>query len=234
MTAAVEPARRPAPAGAASWRGSPAAVYGSALRQAASGRPAPVDLVGTDGRTLRQADARVWSEGLRAGDAGMLARCAGATLDAGCGPGRLAAALRAAGLPALGVDVSAEAVRQARRRGAVAVRGNVFGPLPDEGGWRHLLLADGNIGIGGDPLRLLVRCRALLAGDGDALVEVDPPGAPSWQAEVAVRAAGGLSTPFGWAAVGVDDLSRLAERAALRLVETWTEAGRWFGRLSAG
>src|SRR5439155_8036 len=87
----------------------------------------------------------------RPGDGGLLARCSGPTLDVGCGPGRLVAALAAAGLPTLGVDISAEAVRQARRRGAPAQRTCVFTPIAGEGAWQHLLLADGNIGIGRCP-----------------------------------------------------------------------------------
>jgi hypothetical protein len=57
-------------------------------------------------------------------------------------------------------------------------------PLPGEGRWRRVLLADGNIGIGGDPPRLLRRCR------------------------------------------------RLAGAAGLRVLDSWTEAGRWFASLS--
>jgi hypothetical protein len=62
-------------------------------------------------------------------------------------------------------------VRQARRRGATAIHGDVFQPLPGEGLWRHILLADGNIGIGGDPDTLLARTRQLLAPGGTALIE---------------------------------------------------------------
>jgi SAM-dependent methyltransferase len=211
---------------------APLAVYGTTLRRAAAGLPAVLDLVDAAGRTRQRVDAGQWCAGLRAGDAGLLARCAGPTLDAGCGPGRLTAALTAAGVPALGVDVSAEAVRQARRRGAAALRRCFLGPLPGEGRWRHVLLADGNIGIGGDPAGLLARCHALLAAGGEVLVEVDPPGAGSWCGEVAVRADGHLSAPFGWAAVSVDDLAALADHAALRVVETWMEAQRWFARVS--
>jgi SAM-dependent methyltransferase len=206
-------------------------LYGSVLRRAAAGVPATLDLVDHIGRTRRHLDAAVWCGDLRDGDHGLLARCEGPTLDAGCGPGRLTAALAEAGLPALGVDISAEAVRQARRRGAAALHRCFLGPLPGEGRWRHVLLADGNVGIGGDPVRLLGRCGALLASGGDALVEVDPPGAGTWLGEVRVRADGRTSAPFAWAAVSADDIGALAERAALRVVERWTEARRWFVRV---
>ena len=52
-----------------------------------------------------------------AGDDGLLRRCTGPVLDVGCGPGRLTGALTARGHVALGVDVSAGAVRLARAPG---------------------------------------------------------------------------------------------------------------------
>ena len=94
----------------------------------------------------------------------MLARCEAPVLDAavGCGPGRLVAALNARGIPALGIDISARAVQHARRRGATVLRRAVEHHVPAEGRWGTVLLADGNIGIGGDPAALLDRCRAWL------------------------------------------------------------------------
>jgi SAM-dependent methyltransferase len=180
----------------------PVAVFGAALRRVARGQRAPLRLLDR-GRPVRRVDA-AWYAELRPGDGGLLARCASDTLDVGCGPGRLAGALAAAGRRALGVDVCGQAVRYARRRGAPAVRRDVFDPLPVEGGWRTVVLADGNVGIGGDPVRLLRRCRALAAGDGAVLVEVDPPGVPSWVGELAVCDGERTSAPFAWAFVGVD------------------------------
>ena len=66
------------------------------------------------------------------GDTALVDRCAGPTLDVGCGPGRLAGALVATGVPAMGVDVNAEAVRQARRRGVPTMHRDVFRPLVRE------------------------------------------------------------------------------------------------------
>jgi SAM-dependent methyltransferase len=208
------------------------AHYGAALREAAAGHPAPLHLVDPDAcRPVRRLAPGDWCADRTPGDDGLLDRCIGPTLDVGCGPGRLVAALTAMGVTALGVDVSAEAVRQARRRGAPALRGCVFAPVEGEGGWRHVLLADGNIGIGGDPERLLRRCRQLLAAGGDILVEVDPPGAGSWRGQVALRHRERTSSPFPWAAVAADDLERVARVAALRVLERWTEARRCFARL---
>jgi SAM-dependent methyltransferase len=208
------------------------AIYGAALRRASDGIPAELDLVDTAGRVVRRVDAGRWCAHLWAGDAGLLTRCAGPTLDVGCGPGRLVAALTATGTPALGIDISAEAVRQARRRGAAALRRCVFTPVPDEGQWQHVLLVDGNVGIGGDPATLLTRCRRLLASGGDALVELDPPGTASWRTEVRLHGDTGVSGAFAWAAVSMDDLAALADSAAMRVVERWTEANRWFARVT--
>src|SRR5262249_18291500 len=151
-----------------------------------------------------------WCGGLRPGDHGLLARCTGPTLDIGCGPGRLTAAPVAYGRTTLGVDTSAEAVRQARRPGAPLRPGRVFSPLPREGPWHHVLLADGNIGIGGDPYRLLSRCRELLATGGEVILELDPPGTGTWQGTAALRYDGRTGPPFPWAAVSVDDLDTVA------------------------
>ncbi|WFE67628.1 class I SAM-dependent methyltransferase [Micromonospora sp. WMMD714] len=179
-------------------------------------------------------DPAVWCRDATAGDATLLARCTGPTLDVGCGPGRLTGALLDAGLPALGIDVSAIAVRLARGRGAVALRRDVFGPVPGAGRWRHLLLADGNIGIGGDPHRLLRRCRRLLATDGHLHAELAPPGTPAWSGTATVQTPGGAGSLLPWACVPLDDLPALAGATALRVRETWTEAGRWFATLTPG
>ena len=67
-----------------------------------------------------------WTEDSGEGDDILLDACTGPTLDIGCGPGRLTAALAGRGLAALGVDSSHTAVRLTRRRGAIALRRNVF------------------------------------------------------------------------------------------------------------
>jgi SAM-dependent methyltransferase len=211
----------------------PLAVYGAALRRAAAGGRGGVALVDAEGESLAWLDASLWVGELIAGDHGLLDRCAGPTLDVGCGPGRLTEALRRADVPVLGVDVSPEAVRQARRRGAPALRADVFDPLPGEGTWRTILLADGNIGIGGDPTRLLRRCADLLDPAGAVLAEVRPPGERGWRATVALRDATRQSTAFPWATVGAYEIHHLADRATLRVGHLWTEAGRWFALLTA-
>lgn len=216
------------------------AVYERALLHAAAGRSAGLSLRSDLGGVLRVDPGR-WCRPHLPGDAGLLARCGGPTLDVGCGPGRLTAVLGRRGCPALGIDLSAVAVRLARRRGATALRRDVFGPVPGHGRWRSVLLADGNIGIGGDPAALLRRCRALLARNGRLHVEVAPPGARSWAGEAVLttteasrhRPPAGDTASLRWAVVAAGDLAALAATAAMRTLTTWTEAGRWFATLTA-
>ena len=107
-------------------------------------------------------------------DAAVVALCDGPTIDLGCGPGRLVAHLVQRGIPALGVDQSATAVRLARRSGAPALLRDVFEPLPGTGRWQTVLLADGNVGLAGDPRRILRRASELLRAGGRCVAEFDP------------------------------------------------------------
>lgn len=157
----------------------------------------------------------------------LLARCTSYTLDIGCGPGRLTSALAQRGIPALGVDVSPVAVELTRLRGAPAVCADVFDRIPAEGRWRHVLLADGNVGIGGDPTALLSRVAALLARSGTALVELDPPGT-GLRTEAARLQQGGW---FPWARLAVDAVDEPAVAAGFRVRATAGMAGRWFAEL---
>jgi SAM-dependent methyltransferase len=210
---------------------TPLRVYAKALRRARTGQGTPLELVSIAGEVVGRVDAALWTLDQRAGDESMLRHCRGATLDVGCGPGRLTAALHSRGEPALGVDICPEAIRQTRRRGAPAVWADVFDPLPMEGRWQRILLADGNIGIGGDPSRLLRRCASLLDRQGAVVAEVHPPGAASWAGRIALHDGERHSTPFPWARVSLGDVARLASGTPLRVADEWTEAGRWFVRL---
>ena len=102
------------------------------------------------------------------GDMSLLDRCEGPTLDIGSGPGRLTVALAERGIPALGIDITPYAVDLARSSGALVMLRDVFGRVPGTGRWMTVLLADGNIGIGGDPAALLRRAGELLAPRGPA------------------------------------------------------------------
>jgi SAM-dependent methyltransferase len=174
-------------------------------------------VVADDGSVRRFPVAR-WSGEADAADLRLFVDpCTGPTIDLGCGPGRLTSALVARGQVALGVDVSAAAVMHALRRGAPARHLDIFDALPDMGRWQHALLADGNIGIGGDPLRLLRRVREVIAADGTILAEVRPRGAGLRRGTVRLRVDGVLHPPFEWAHVGADMIAGLAARAGLEL-----------------
>jgi rSAM/selenodomain-associated transferase 1 len=159
----------------------------------------------------------------------IVSRCLGPVIDIGCGPGRFVEALAARGLPTLGIDVSGVSVGRTRARGGSALCRNVFEPVPGEGRWRTLLLADGNVGIGGDPLSLLSRCRELLSPQGLALVEVDADEDADVRAEVILSGPlGRRSTPIPGALVGATALVRYAAQAGLLAVEDWRVEGRAF------
>lgn len=175
-----------------------------------------------------------WHGPVGAEEQGVLARAESPVLDVGCGPGRHVAALIGAGHVALGIDVSGAAVRSARRRGAPAVRVSVFADVPAAGEWATVLLLDGNVGIGGDPVLLLTRVHALLGPGGTALVELDPPGVKAGRFHAHVEHVGGVGPRFLWARVGPDQIGEVAIRSGFSIAALWDEAGRWFVQLARG
>ena len=172
-----------------------------------------------------------WHGPLLPEEAALFAAVRGPILDVGCGPGRHAAGLAHAGLRALGIDTSRTAVRSARRRGADALRVSVFGRVPDAGKWATVLLLDGNIGIGGNPVRLLRRVRDLAAPGATVLVEVDAPGRELQQFRARVHHAGGSGPSFPWARVGATGIAAVAEAAGLTTVTVRPAGDRWFAEL---
>lgn len=173
-----------------------------------------------------------WSEPPDADDLAMLELCEGPTLDIGCGPGRMSAALAESGQVVLGIDVVGEAVMQTRRRGAPALLRDVFTELPGEGRWQAALLADGNVGIGGDPVALLRRVASLLIPAGRIVVELAEPGLAARTVWAELVSPGRRSKPFRWAVVGVDDIGEVANSAGLRISSVHRFGSRWCGVLS--
>ena len=165
------------------------------------------------------------------GDKSLLDRCEGPTLDIGSGPGRLTVALAERGIPALGIDITPYAVDLARSSGGLVMLRDVFGRVPGTGRWMTVLLADGNIGIGGDPAALLRRAGELLAPAGRALVETGPPGAPLRREQVRLCHEGRSGPWFPWAYVGADHIGEVARDAGLGEIEAWTVDGRWFAAI---
>ena len=173
-------------------------------------------------------DTAAWSR-LSAADEVVVSRCEGPVLDLGCGPGRFVEALACRGVPALGVDLSREAVVQTRLRGACALVRDVHERLPGEGRWGTVLLADGNIGIGGDPFALLRRCRDVLRPGALALVEASPEPSHDVRTTVTLHGPGGRrSIPVPWAVLGTPALVRVAAAAGFVAVEDWRVGGRAF------
>src|SRR5207244_12763968 len=131
----------------------------------------------------------------------VLARASGPVLDVGCGPGRHIGALARRGVLAVGVDVSPDAIRLARRRGALVLERSIFDRVPGAGAWGCALLLDGNIGIGGRPVPLLTRVSALLRPRGEVLVELERPGSGRHSIRVRLEHGDSVSDWFDWARV---------------------------------
>lgn len=157
--------------------------------------------------------------------------CDGPTLDLGCGPGRLVGELVRRGVSALGIDVSATAVAVTRYRGAPALQRDMFDQVPGAGRWRYALLADGNIGIGGNPARLLDRVRNLMHTDGTAIVEFGARGTGFISSTFRLESNDGVGPWFPWAHVGVEYARPLAWVSSLRVLGSTEVAGRHIVRM---
>jgi SAM-dependent methyltransferase len=200
-------------------------------------RPWPADPV--DQVVLRDEDGGLlpldptrWHGPLTVGDQRILDGIEGPVLDIGCGPGRIVAGLALQGVVALGVDPAPGAVALARARGCPVLQRSVFEPLPGEGRWESVLLFDGNLGIGGDPIRLLRRCRALARRGGTVIAEVEARGSGWRTCRARLERGGEFSTWFHWSVVGADAVAGLAERAGLGLQSLQHADGRCFAHLS--
>jgi SAM-dependent methyltransferase len=159
--------------------------------------------------------------------------CAGPTIELGCGPGRLVARLVQRGIPALGIDRSAMAIRLAGRGGAPALLGDVFEPLPGTGRWQTVLLVDGNVGLGGDPRRILGRAAELLARGGRCVAEFDAEAIGIRDRWVRLETGEEVGPWFRWASVGVDSAATLAAHVGLTLTSVRLIGGRVIASLAA-
>lgn len=215
--------RRPHPAT------GPTPTHPSSLAPAA----ASVVLRANTGEAL-SLDLSRWHDPATPEELAVLAGVDGPVIDLGCGPGRLVVSLASRRVPALGIDSSPSAVALARQRGATVLQRDLFDPLPGEGRWATALLFDGNVGIGGNPTRLLDRCRQLTGGTGEVIAEVAPPGT-GWRPLTAWFERDDLrSEPFAWAVVGADAIADLAAAAGLEVTTLrQTPSGRWFAHLAS-
>ena len=78
-----------------------------------------------------------------------------------------------------------------------------------------MLLADGNIGIGGDPVALLERARELMAPAGRVVVDVAAWGSGVVTRHVSLETRHGRSGEFPWTSVGADAVQAVATAAGL-------------------
>lgn len=192
--------------------------------------PADLYAVGDDGtRRLLRIDR--WLQRAPDDEERLLDRAFGPVLDIGCGPGRHLAALGRRGVPATGVEVSDVAVSIAREQSSDVIHGSVFEveATPD---WSTALLLDGNIGIGGDPERLLNRATEFLRPGGQILVELEPPSSETRSVRVRLESPSDVSEWFPWAWVGTDGIRALAAAAGLKAIDVWSTQERWFAQLS--
>ena len=172
-----------------------------------------------------------WLGRAAAEDERLLDRAVGPVLDVGCGPGRHLLALARRGVDCLGIDVTPSAVRLAVSRGATAVEGSIFGPVPGSGTWATALLLDGNIGIGGDPAALLARVASVLRPGGRILVELSGPGTSGAPERARVEHDNVTGPWFGWASVGASCIEGFTAEAGLRLDGPWCAGDRWFAQI---
>ena len=205
--------------------------FGTQMRTAALGTRVIALLEHADGVHTAM-DWRRWCSRPDDADRSVLTRVTGTTLDVGCGPGRLTVTLAAHGHAVLGIDVTPAAVSLTRAAGGIALHRSVFAHIPGEGRWETVLLIDGNIGIGGDPIALLRRVRQLLAPTGCALIELEPPATVGHIGPARIRCADGVVTSwFPWARVPVATIGGIAGAAGLVVRECWEANGRWFAAL---
>jgi hypothetical protein len=95
----------------------------------------------------------------------------------------------------------------------------VFAPLPAEGSWERVPLADGNIGIGGDPVRTLRRVADLLAPGGIAVVEIDPLSAATGWEMLRWETHRHVGHWFPWSRVNATVLGEIARSAGFSVID---------------
>lgn len=156
------------------------------------------------------------------GDETLLGRVIAPVLDVGCGPGRFAKALHRRGVECLGIDIAGSAIRLTQQDGAPAKRCSVFGDVPNPGSWGSVLLADGNVGIGGDPGRLLARIHELLRPGGRVLIELESAGRHDGSVErVSLQVGERCGEDFSWARLSLIGLLGLMTQTGFGLAAAW-------------
>lgn len=111
------------------------------------------------------------------------------------------------------------------------MRHDVFVDLPEPIRWQHVLLADGNIGLGGRPVQLLERIARILVPGGTALVELSERGELSIYENVQLQVGDQATIPVLWATVGFEGIDAVAVAAGLIVTEVRPVAGRYVAHL---
>jgi hypothetical protein len=95
-----------------------------------------------------------------------------------------------------------------------------------------VLLADGNVGLGGDPLRVLRRAAELLNRGGDCVVEFDAVAMGIRTGWVRLESSRTIGPWFRWAMVGIDSAASLAREAGLVMTDVHTIGHRVIATLT--
>jgi hypothetical protein len=109
----------------------------------------------------------------------------------------------------------------------------VFEPLPGTGRWQTVLLADGNVGLGGDPWRVLRRASELLRRGGQCVDEFDSASVGVNTGWVRLESSRAIGPWFRWASVGIDCAARLADDVGMALTENHPIGSRVVASLGA-
>jgi hypothetical protein len=92
--------------------------------------------------------------------------------------------------------------------------------------WQTVLLVDGNVGLSGDPRRILARAAQLLTRGGHCVAESDTEVIGVRARWVHLETAGDVGPWFRWAPVGVDSAATLAAHVGLTLTGVRLIGGR--------
>ena len=184
--------------------------------------------------SVRELEVDRWLNDADAVDLRILERVCGPVLDVGCGPGRHVEALTRREIQVLGMDLTPDFVAAARGSQRPVILHSVFDPVPGGAKWNWVLMLDGSIGIGGDPVALLRRVGCLLASGGQGLVETEPPEQRSERLTMVIQSETSRDSWFDWATVSASDVARVARAAHFGLADHWEDSGRWFAQLDKG
>ena len=85
------------------------------------------------------------------------------------------------------------------------------------GYWQTVLLIDGNVGLGGDPRRILSRAAELLGRGGRCVAEFDAESIGIRASWIRLESSRQVGPWFRWAWVGLDSAAMLAREVGLRI-----------------